>query len=61
MEDFLTESQMVKLGNFKDTMKTVCPDLCMEDSRMHTKGCAVQQRSRAKNNKNSIWDTMVDT
>ena len=20
-------SQMVKLGNFKDTMKTVCPDL----------------------------------
>ena len=28
---------MVKLGNFKDTMKTVFPSPWMEDSRMHTK------------------------
>ena len=26
-----------KLGNFKDTMKMVCPDLIMKNSRMHMK------------------------
>ena len=32
-----------------------------EDSRMHTKCCAVLQRSRAKNNEASIWGTVVVT
>ena len=53
MEDSVIESQKVKLGNFKDTVKTVCPD----DSRIHTKCCAVLQRSRAKDNKTSILGT----
>ena len=52
---------MVELGYFKDTMKMVCPDLRMEDSLVHTQCCAVLQRSRAKDDKTSASDTMVDT
>ena len=53
--------QMVELGSFKDTMKTVCSDLLMEDSLVHTKCCAALQRSRAKDDKISSWDMMVVT
>ena len=42
---------MVELSSFKDTMKTVCSDLWMEDSLVHTKCCAVLQKSRAKDDK----------
>ena len=52
---------MVELGSFKDTMKTVCSDLWMEDSLVHTMCCAVLQKSRAKDDKISTSDTMVDT
>ena len=73
MEDSVTGSQLVGLGNFKDTMKNGLPRSLKEDSRMHTKCCAALHehlhqhkhqelpRSRAKNNKSSIWDTMVVT
>ena len=50
MEVSMTGSQTANLGNFNDTMKKVCPDLRLEDSRMHTKCCAMLPRSRAKAN-----------
>ena len=53
--------QMVELGSFKDTMKTVCADLWMEDSLVYTKCCAVLQNSRAKDDKICTSDTTVDT
>ena len=58
---------MVKLGNIKEMMKTVFPGLWMEDSWMHTKCCAAlhqhqhQHQHRTKNNKTSMWNTMVVT
>ena len=50
---------MVDLGNHKDTMKMDCSDLSMEDSLVFTKCCAVRQKSRAKDDKFSIWDMTV--
>ena len=52
---------MVLLGNFKDTMKTVCSDLWMEDLVVYTMCCAALQRSRAKDDKISTSDVTVDT
>ena len=52
---------MVELGSSKDTMKTVCPDLRMEDSLVYTKCCAALQRSRAKDDKITTWDMAVVT
>ena len=53
--------RMMELGNSKDTTKTDCPDLCMEDSLVHTKLCAFRQRSRAKSDTISTSDMTVDT
>ena len=50
-----------ELDKFKDTLKTTCADLWIEDSWIYTKSCVVLQRPRAKNNKTSIWDMTVDT
>ena len=52
---------MVQLGNSKDTTKTECSDLRMEDSLVYTKCCAVLQTSRAKDDKISTSDMTVDT
>ena len=52
---------MVELGSFRDTMKTFCSDLRMEDSLVYTKCCAVLQGSRAKDDNISTWDMTVDT
>ena len=52
---------MVELGNFKDTMKTVCPDL----SEGKTQGCTPSVvhccRDRAKDNKTPTSDMTVVT
>ena len=40
-------------------MKTVCVDLCTEDSRVHTKCCAVLNKSRVEDEKMSTWDLTV--
>ena len=69
MEVSTTGFQTVKLGNFKDTVEKVFPDLWMEDSWMLTNcGTAAHQHqhqefrgSRAKNNKTSMRNTMVIT
>ena len=52
---------MVELGNSKDTTKTDCSDLRMEDSLKHTKCFAVLQKSRARDDKISTSDMTVDT
>ena len=52
---------MVELGNSKDTTKTDCSDCGKEDSLVHTKCCAVLQRSHAKGDKIATSDMMVDT
>ena len=52
---------MVELGNSKDTTRTDCSDLCMEDSLVYTKFCAVRQKSRAKDDRISTSDMTVDT
>ena len=54
-------SMMVEFGNSKDTTKMDCSDLSMEDSLVFTKFCAVRQKSRAKDDRLSTSDTMVDT
>ena len=64
MEDSIEQpvvdvSLMVELGSFKDTMITVCSNLSMEDSLVFTKCCAVLEKSRAKDDKISIWDPTV--
>ena len=54
--------QMVELlGNFKDTMKTDCSDLWIEESLLYTKFCEVLQKSRTKDDKISTSDMTVDT
>ena len=52
---------MVELGNSKDTTKTDCSDLLVEDSLVYTTCCAVLQKSRAKDDKISTSDMTVDT
>ena len=52
---------MVELGSSKDTTRTDCSDLWMEDSLVHTQCCAVLQGSRAKDDKISTSDMTVDT
>ena len=52
---------MVELGNSQDTTKTDCSDLWMDDSLVYTKCCAVLQKARAKDDKISTSDMMVDT
>ena len=52
---------MVDLGNFKVMMEAVCSHLRTEDLSGCTKCCAVLQRSRAKDDKISIWDMTVST
>ena len=47
---------MVELANSKDTTKTGCSDLGLEDLMVHTKFCAMLQKSRAKSDKISTSD-----
>ena len=52
---------MVELDNCKDTTKTDCSDLFMEDLLVYTKFCTVRQRSRAKDDRISTSDMTMDT
>ena len=52
--------QMVELGSFKEN--DVCPRSAERKTHwMHTRCCAVLQRSRAKEDKISTWDMTVVT
>ena len=48
-------------GAWQFQMRTDCSDICMEDSLVYTKYCAVLQRSRAKGDRISTSDMSVDT
>ena len=52
---------MVELGNFQDTMNTVCPDLCEWKTHGCTQSVAQCGRNRAKDDKISTCDMTVDT
>ena len=65
-EDFIKQPVvngflMVEHGNSKDTTKTDCSDLRMEDSLVYTKCCVVLQKSRPEGDKISTSEMTVIT